>query len=99
MKCRVTHGRVRQAGDVYVEGDVIEVRESVYDALDDRLEPVDESDNESDSETDERASELADEHWQTVVNTIEDGDADEFLDELAEIDDRDSVQEAIDDRR
>jgi len=91
MKCRVTHGRVRQAGDVYVEGDVIEVRESVYDALDGRLEPVD--------EYDERARELADEHWQTVVNTIEDGDADAFLDDLAEVDDRDSVQEAISDYR
>ena len=97
MEYRVTNGRIRRGGDVYTEGDVVEVRDSVYDSLDDRLEPVDESDDESN--VDERARELADKHWQTVVNTIEDGDADEFLDDLADVDDRDSVHDAIDDRR
>lgn len=43
--------------------------------------------------------ELTDEHWRTVVNAVEDGEADDRLDALEEADDRDSVQSAIDERR
>jgi len=45
------------------------------------------------------AENLADENWQTVVSEIESGEVDDLLDELEDIDDRDSVQEAIEDRR
>lgn len=42
---------------------------------------------------------LASEHWRSVVTAVEDGEADDYLDELAKADDRDSAQEAIDERR
>ena len=49
--------------------------------------------------TDERAVNLADESWQAAVATVEAGDADDYLDALEAIDDRDSVQDAIETRR
>lgn len=42
---------------------------------------------------------LSNEHWSTAVSTIEDGEADAYLDELADVDDRSSVQDAITDRQ
>lgn len=42
---------------------------------------------------------LANMSWQHAVATIENGDADEYLDELEGADDRDSVLEAIAERR
>lgn len=47
----------------------------------------------------EQAEQLADEHWRTAKSTVEDGDADEFLDELAHVEERGSVLSAIDERR
>jgi hypothetical protein len=38
-------------------------------------------------------------HWRTVVSNVEDGKYDGRLDELADLDDRSSVQEAIAERR
>jgi hypothetical protein len=40
-----------------------------------------------------------DEHWQSVVTAVREGVYDDHLDELAEADDRESVQNAIDERR
>jgi len=45
------------------------------------------------------AESLADEHWQTVVSEVESGEVDDLLDDLEAVDDRDSVQQAIADRR
>lgn len=45
------------------------------------------------------AEALADEPWQTATDEVREGNADEFLEDLAELDDRTSVQEAIADRR
>lgn len=52
-----------------------------------------------DDSTDERALDLADKNYQTAVAAVKDGEADEFLDALGNVDDRKSVQEAIDERR
>lgn len=62
------------------------------------------ADEEGDTETEyeERvalAEGLANEHWRAAANAVEDGDADEYLDELAKRDDRESVQNAIEERR
>jgi hypothetical protein len=46
-----------------------------------------------------RVGELAEKHWQTTVTIIENGEADDVLDRLEPVDERNSVQEAIDDRR
>lgn len=55
-----------------------------------------------DADIDERVEQaiaLSEEHWQSTVSIVEAGDADDYLDELADVDDRDSVQAAIDERR
>jgi hypothetical protein len=62
------------------------------------------SNDETSDETDEpdpasEAAHLADESWQRAVAAVEDGEADAYLDELEAADDRDSVQEAIEERR
>lgn len=58
-----------------------------------------ELDDVADEEPDERAVELADEHWKTAKSAVLDGEADDYLDELAGVDDRGSVQGAIAERR
>lgn len=60
-----------------------------------------EDDDSSDDETtvDERAVELADASYQDAVDAVVSGEADEYLDDLEEADDRVTVQDAIEDRR
>lgn len=53
----------------------------------------------ADGSPDLTAETLADEHWQRAVSAVEAGEADGFLDALAAIDDRNSVQSAIAERR
>ncbi|AHG00918.1 hypothetical protein HALLA_12100 [Halostagnicola larsenii XH-48] len=42
---------------------------------------------------------LADANYQTAISKITAGDVDDLLDDLEEVDDRSSVQNAIEDRR
>lgn len=46
-----------------------------------------------------QAEALADEHWRTAKANVENGDADDYLDELETIEDRSSVLKAIETRR
>lgn len=54
---------------------------------------------EDDESDDVDAETLADQHYQTVVSTVTAGEADDVLEELADVDDRASVQDAIADRQ
>lgn len=96
-----------------VEGDTVLVRSEAaaerllerypnLSRVDDGPEPVAEPDEEEQGGSEDgstTAEELADAHWNTAVTAVENGEADAFLDELAEIDGRNSVQDAIAARR
>lgn len=62
-----------------------------------QMAPMEEAPVESEGSA--HAEELADEHWQRAVSAVEAGDADNYLDELERVDDRDSVLAAIEGRR
>lgn len=82
-------------------------KEADADDGDEAEELADSTDSDDYSEEDQRdyedrtarAEALGQKHWQTVVSTVKSGDADDFLDILEKVDDRNSVQDAIDDRR
>ncbi|AFZ73036.1 hypothetical protein [Natronobacterium gregoryi] len=83
-------------------GEVLEPSDAELRAFDDLLDPVDEDDGGEGMDTERRiaaAEALAEANYQTAVSEVEAGEADAYLDELEEIDDRDSVQEAIESRR
>lgn len=93
------------------QGEVFEPTEAELAAFADRIEEV-EDEEEADAEPDSTDAEapsgdteppytalLAEEHWQTVVSAIRDGEVDSVLDDLATVDDRPSVQRAIEERQ
>jgi hypothetical protein len=92
---------IRDGPDFDTEGDEAEVGPNAADRLTDRhdFELVDGGADSDDRDTSERAAALAEEHWQTVCSEIRSGDVDDLLDDLAEMDDRKSVQAAIGERR
>lgn len=60
---------------------------------------VEGEDDDAPEDLDKRAIGLADEGYEDVVDAVEAGDADAFLDDLEQADDRATVQDAIDERR
>lgn len=75
---------------------------SEEDAAAEADEPdADEADDDAPKEADAEGSAayLAEQPWRTAVSTVEAGDADDYLDELEAVDDRNSVQDAIAERR
>lgn len=47
----------------------------------------------------EPSLDITDDHWRTAKAAIESGEYDDELDAVAEVDDRDVIQEAVEDRR
>lgn len=107
-------GTYRIDGQSFEPGDEYEVSRTVADHLQDVddfeviLEKDDAAPREEDGPPDDElgyeertalAEGLANESWQAAVSAVEDGEADAYLDELEQVDDRNSVQEAIDERR
>jgi len=60
---------------------------------------ITETDRVSDEPEESDLEGVSDEHWRTVVSDVEAGEYDDRLDELAEVDTRSSVQDAIEERR
>lgn len=86
----------RSDGEVFEPGDEIDPTEAELRAFGDNIKEIEDAE---DDPVDKRALELADENYQTATSAVKDGDADEFLDDLVEVDDRSSVQDAIEERR
>lgn len=101
-----------EAEEVLDEADSEEVDEDDVESSDDE-EPA-ETDHDEDGVTEESDEEdeslsfeertalaegLANDHWHHAVSAVEIGDADDYLDQLEQVDDRPSVQSAIEDRR
>ena len=97
IRVRVRRGEFRHDREHYTRDDELEVPERTLERHPHTLERVEKSD--ADDELDERAVDLADENYQTVVSAVESGEADAFLDDLEQADDRDSVQNAISERQ
>jgi len=114
-RCTRGFGKITdpETGEVYnVERDaVIDVSEAVFQRLDRNyagMERVEDSNpkgkatettEEDSAEDTTRLENVTEEHWRTVVSDIEAGEYDTRLDELAEVDARDSVQNAIEERQ
>lgn len=103
---RVTRKRItRSDGDVFEAGDEIDPTDAELRAFGDRLTEVEDGDGgdddveDEDDEVDERAVELANQNYQETIDAVRSGEADEFLDDLAEEDDRSTVQDAIEARQ
>lgn len=82
------HGNDREVA----HGETVDLREAVGGPHDELVE-VDADDAFASAE------DVADAHWRTAVDAIEAGDVDAYLSDLEDIDDRDSVITAIDDRK
>jgi len=79
-------GSVDDVVDEYVNGhgDEGELEDDLEDTFESKME---------------QAESLADENYQVTVAAVEGGEADKFLTELEQVDDRNSVQSAIQERR
>lgn len=85
---------------VIESGETAEVDDDIAERFD-AFHPVGEGDD-SDESVESAGVDLEavrDEHWQHVVSDVEDGHYDEHLDELETSDDRNSVQNAVEERR
>lgn len=86
----------RSDGTVFEPGDKIAPTDAELRAFGDNLVELDDTDND---DVDSRAQTLADGPYQEAVEAVRAGEADEFLDDLAAVDDRSTVQDVIDARR
>lgn len=90
---------VKKNGQILGEqssGDTDEQQEDETDQ--EQQQEQEESDTSDENNESVDVDELTDKHWSTLTGEIEDGDHDEYLDELKEAESRNSVIESINER-